>query len=235
MYKPETITQNPSLLYQKTQEYLNCRRINQTILLSTEDYNTLYPVVANELYQSLTLLSKPIHITEEAEGLVLDGFILYGEHMKMLEFLFTYQGEWLLNRKPLTLPEELERNIAKYICNLMEGGELIMVNAERLEMEIEGIEIPERELRVYLKENGLNPTDEYDASSATNKKAIYKSALSILNSIANNPNNLKNYKQDDMSVMDFAKNLQNRINQLERQTNQIIEDAHAGNYFNLFM
>ena len=44
---------------------------------------------------------------------------------------------------------------------------------------------------------------------------ILKSALSILESVANQPALMKDYKQDDISISQFHENLQNRIDQLE--------------------
>ncbi|MFP7695579.1 glutathionylspermidine synthase, partial [Bacillus subtilis] len=75
-----------------------------------------------------------------------------------------------------------------------------MDNIERLQMEIGGIELPYEELIVYLEEEGINGDATYNASSKANKKAIYATALSILNSIANQPHLIKNYRQDDMTI-----------------------------------
>ncbi len=90
-----------------------------------------------------------------------------------------------------------------------------MTNLERLQMEI-GITMPTNNLSVYLLEEGLTDTANYDPSSSINKRKIYSAALSILNSIANNPSMMKNYKEDDITVSDFADSIQNRIDQLER-------------------
>ena len=75
-----------------------------------------------------------------------------------------------------------------------------MDNIERLQMEIGGIELPYEELLVYLEEEGINGDATYNASSKANKKAIYATALAILNSIANQPHAMKNYRQDDMTI-----------------------------------
>ncbi|WP_409174827.1 hypothetical protein [Brevibacillus fortis] len=111
-----------------------------------------------------------------------------------------------------------------------------MTNLQRLEMEIEGISLTQEHLRVYLAENGLISTNEYLSTSNTNKRSIYKSALSILESIANNPMLMKNYKLDDMTVSAFAENLQSRIDQLERKIRQMQNDDGNGesSYFMLF-
>lgn len=110
-----------------------------------------------------------------------------------------------------------------------------MDNIERLKMEIGGIELPEAELLVYLEEEELQGGETYNASSKVNKKAIYATALSILNSIANQPHAMKNYKQDDMTIDSFAKYLQARIDQLEKKIRQMPnEDNNPSNFFNLF-
>jgi len=99
-----------------------------------------------------------------------------------------------------------------------------MTNLERLKMEIEGIAFDDNKLNVYLQENELNATDNYDPSSKTNKKNILKTALSILESIANNPSNMKNYKTDDISISQFSENLNNRIDALDRKIRLIPDD-----------
>ena len=110
-----------------------------------------------------------------------------------------------------------------------------MDNIERLQMEIGGIELPYEELIVYLEEEGINGDATYNASSKANKKAIYATALSILNSIANQPHLIKNYRQDDMTIDSFAKYLQSRIDQLEKTIRQMPnEDSAPSNFFNLF-
>ncbi|ELK22806.1 hypothetical protein AF6_0514 [Anoxybacillus flavithermus TNO-09.006] len=111
-----------------------------------------------------------------------------------------------------------------------------MTNLQRLLLEVQGINLDQNELAVYLQENDLNPHDEYVPSSATNKRNIYKTALSILESIANNPSLMKVYKLDDMTVADFHTNLINRIDQLERKIRSMKTDEQeqTGNVFMLF-
>lgn len=111
-----------------------------------------------------------------------------------------------------------------------------MTNLQRLEMEVQGITLTHEQLRMYLEENGIKHTDDYFPSSHTNKRSIYKSALSILESIANNPMLMKNYKQDDMTVSAFAENLQSRIDQLERKIRQMqMDDGKVeSSFFMLF-
>lgn len=110
-----------------------------------------------------------------------------------------------------------------------------MTNLQRLLLEIKGIELDQNEIAVYLAENGLNPHDEY-IPSATNKRNIYKTALSILESIANNPSLMKTYKLDDMTITDFHENLLARIDQLERKIRSMKTDEQEqqGNVFMLF-
>ena len=99
-----------------------------------------------------------------------------------------------------------------------------MTNLERLKMEIEGINFTDDKLIIYLEENDLKATDNYDPSSKTNKKNILKTALSILESIANNVSNMKNYKTDDISISQFSENLNNRIDALDRKIRLIPDD-----------
>lgn len=99
-----------------------------------------------------------------------------------------------------------------------------MTNLERLEMEIEGFNISDEKLQVYLMENNLADTDEYIATSNTNKKAIYQTALSVLESIANNPQTMKNYKTNDISITHFHTNLTNRIDDLRKKIATMAND-----------
>ncbi|WP_210367420.1 hypothetical protein [Bacillus sp. REN3] len=110
-----------------------------------------------------------------------------------------------------------------------------MNNLQRLELETKGIQLEQDELSIYLQENDLQPFDEYDAQSATNKKNIYRAALSVLESIANNPASMKSYKMDDMTVSDFHENLMNRIDQLERKIRTLKTDEQLQNESNFFM
>ncbi|GGJ80517.1 hypothetical protein GGR02_003482 [Anoxybacillus voinovskiensis] len=109
-----------------------------------------------------------------------------------------------------------------------------MTNLQRLLLEIQGIELDQNELIVYLQENGLNAHDEYNPQSATAKKNIYRTALSILESIANNPSMMKVYKLDGMTISDFHENLLARIDQLERKIRQMKDDDENTNVFMLF-
>ena len=111
-----------------------------------------------------------------------------------------------------------------------------MTNLQRLMLEIKGIELDQNELAVYLQENDLNPHHEYNPQSATNKRNIYKTALSILESIANNVQLMKTYKLEDMTITDFHENLLARIDQLERKIRSMKTDEQeqAGNVFMLF-
>lgn len=111
-----------------------------------------------------------------------------------------------------------------------------MTNLQRLMLETKGIDLDQNELAVYLEENGLKAHDEYNPQSATAKRNIYKTALSILESIANNVQLMKTYKLDDMTVTDFHENLLNRIDQLERKIRSMKtdEENQQDNVFMLF-
>lgn len=110
-----------------------------------------------------------------------------------------------------------------------------MNNLQRLEMETKGIQLDQSELVIYLQENKLQPFDEYNAESATSKKLIYATALSILESLANNPTGMKSYKLDDMTVSQFHENLMARIDQLERKVRKLKTDEQAANDTHVFM
>lgn len=112
-----------------------------------------------------------------------------------------------------------------------------MTNLERLKLETKGITLTPDELTVYLAEEGItDPNTEYDATSSTAKRKIYAAALSILNSVANNISLMKNYKEDDISISDFAESLSLRIDQLERKIRSMIinQSDNASNTFMLF-
>lgn len=102
-----------------------------------------------------------------------------------------------------------------------------MINSDRLLMEIKGITLTTTEINIYLAENLLVPTTEYIPTSNTNKRNILKAALSILESVANRPDLMKNYKQDDISISQFHENLMNRIETLEIKIRQIPDDANT--------
>lgn len=86
---------------------------------------------------------------------------------------------------------------------------------ERVRMELQGIDADTETLTVYLLENGiLDPLVEYQASE---KRSILKTVLNVLESLANDPNLMKNYKLDDVSVTQFHRNLSNRIETLKRE------------------
>ena len=102
-----------------------------------------------------------------------------------------------------------------------------MINVDRLLMEIKGIDLTVDELNIYLEENSLVQSDDYIPTSNTNKRNILKTALSILESIANNPDLMKNYKQDDISISNFHENLEKRIDALTFKIRQIPDDAQT--------
>ncbi|WP_449355598.1 hypothetical protein ACUL41_07060 [Virgibacillus natechei] len=110
-----------------------------------------------------------------------------------------------------------------------------MTNLQRLQLETNGINLQQDESSVYLQENNLQPHEEYEAQSATNKKSIYATALSILESIANNPTSMKSYTMDDMSVSQFHENLMARIDQLERKVRKLKTDEQVENDSSFFM
>ncbi|WP_025843748.1 hypothetical protein [Brevibacillus agri] len=114
-----------------------------------------------------------------------------------------------------------------------------MTNQERLQMEIKGIILSTDELAVYLLENDLMVSDSYNPSDKTQTRKIYETALSILESISNQPQLMKNYSHDDQTVSQFHENLMARIDQLENKIRKMkIEESKAANsngcFFMLF-
>lgn len=107
-----------------------------------------------------------------------------------------------------------------------------MTNMERLKMEVKGIDFTDDELTVYLQENGLVTTDTYNPSSSTNKKNILRTALSILESVANQPQLMKTFKLDDMTISQFSENLQNRIDSFEKEIRKISDDDNVNSSSN---
>lgn len=99
-----------------------------------------------------------------------------------------------------------------------------MNNLQRLQLEVQGIELSHTEMEVYLAENGMKHYDEYNPESNKSKRSIYSTALSILESVANQPELMKDYKQDDMTISAFHENLMNRIDQLECKVRQMPND-----------
>lgn len=111
-----------------------------------------------------------------------------------------------------------------------------MNNLQRLQMEIKGVELQQDELIIYLCESGLEPFKEYITTSNSNKKAIYSTALSVLESLANNPTMMKTIKVDDMTVSEFHDNLMARIDQLERKIRTMPADTtNDSTIFMLYM
>ncbi|WDF52327.1 hypothetical protein PQ460_07935 [Paenibacillus sp. KACC 21273] len=112
---------------------------------------------------------------------------------------------------------------------------MVMTNLERIKIEI-GMSIPDDQYSIYLEEEGLRPTDTYDSQSEVFKRKLLMTTLSILNSIANNPSYMKNYKEDDITISMFAENLQNRIEQIERKIRMlpIVDQQKSSNVFFLF-
>lgn len=110
-----------------------------------------------------------------------------------------------------------------------------MNNLQRLQMEVSIPAMGQDALSIYLEENGLQPFIEYNPSSATNKKQIYQSTLSVLESIASSPSSMKSFKMDDVTVNDYHSNLLDRIDQLERKIRNLKTDEQIKNQSDFFM
>ncbi|MFB7159386.1 hypothetical protein [Lysinibacillus sp. NPDC056232] len=110
-----------------------------------------------------------------------------------------------------------------------------MNNLQRLQMETKGIDFQEAELIVYLAENALDAHAEYNPQSMTDKKAIYATALSMLESVANNPTTMKAIKIDDMTVSEFHENLMKRIDQLTNKVRKMKTENNNSEIFILYI
>lgn len=102
-----------------------------------------------------------------------------------------------------------------------------MTNLERLKMEISDISYTDEQLSIFLLENELISNSDYNPQSNTKKKNILKTALSILEAIANNPQLMKSYKTEDITITEFSENLQSRIDQLERKIRMLPDDENV--------
>lgn len=109
-----------------------------------------------------------------------------------------------------------------------------MNNIQRIELETKGIKLTQEELTIYLEENGLEPNLDYQASNPESQRAVYTTTLSILESLANNPENYRNVKMDDMSVSQFAENIQKRIYHLVRKIRSMETDTRSNDTFMLY-
>lgn len=106
---------------------------------------------------------------------------------------------------------------------------------ERVKMEIRGCEeLTDQQLSIYIVENGLDPTGEYNPESMNEKKSIYAVALNVLESVASDITLMKRIKLDDMEVSDFHENLLSRIVTLEKKLRQMKSENNQSDIFMLF-
>lgn len=221
----------------------------QRALISTDQYNFLFPIVAESLLNDMDILPVEWTVsqyrTTDSKHNKLKGVTVSNKQtLQAFNFVFTYGCVWLCDNQQINLPEQ-QQTINKLVMasyeqlarkNKLERSELLMTNLERLNLEVEGIDFPYEKISVYLQENGLQPEEEYNPASNSAKRKIYETALSSLNALANNPTLLKDYKQDDISISSFSKNLQNHIEQLQNQIRTMpTDDSEPSNFFNLFM
>ncbi len=109
-----------------------------------------------------------------------------------------------------------------------------MTNLERFNIELGDMsgKITDDVKQVYLMESDLDFNGEYVKE---NKVNIYQATLSFLNSLANNPQAMKSYKTDDLTISSFAESIQNRIDQLEQSIRKMkIEQKNKSDFFMLF-
>ncbi|QDH19782.1 hypothetical protein [Saccharibacillus brassicae] len=114
-----------------------------------------------------------------------------------------------------------------------------MNNLSRLKMETPNLSITDDQLSIYLLENSIIPEADYLPTDKLNQIAIYSCALSVLESIANDPQLMKSYRTDDLTVSEFAENIQSRIDQLttkirSMKAEQVRSSQPQTNVFSLF-
>lgn len=223
---------------------IKCKRA----LISTEQYNFLFPLVTENFLNDMEILPLDWTINQYEEkdtqyNKVKGVTIRNNQTQQAFNFAFTYGCEWLCNNQHFHLPNQQDY-INKLVMasyeqlarkNELEKSELLMTNLERLKLEVEGIDFPDEKLSIYLQESDLQPQEEYNPASNSNKRKIYETAVSALNALANNPTLLKDYKLNDTTISNFSKNLQNRIEQLNNQIRTMAStDDEPSNFFNLF-
>lgn len=109
-----------------------------------------------------------------------------------------------------------------------------MTNLERFEIELGDMSSKiDHDIKiVYLMEADLDFNSEY---TKENLVWIYQATLSFLNSLANNPKAMREYKTDDLTISSFSENIQNRIEQLEQSIRKMkIEQKNKSDFFMLF-
>ncbi|WP_339280955.1 hypothetical protein [Lysinibacillus sp. FSL P2-0066] len=98
-------------------------------------------------------------------------------------------------------------------------------------MDIQGIELDDKQLTIYLAENGLQATDTYNTNDTSNLKGIYATALSVLEGVANDITLMKSIKLDDLTVSELHESLRARIDQLDNKIRQIKVSNNSSSTF----
>lgn len=222
------------------QRYPTMRPLKTPAYLTTEIYELASPYIFQHILEEISLINYQLyHISLiDFNHRQLKGFVVLDNMMNYHEIVLGYDGQLYINRKLLK-----NSSIDEYINHLLmlcydcgaKKEHINMTNLERLKMEIENIQLSDLQSEVYLAENGLKANDTYNPEIPANKKAIYKTALAILQSIANQPALMQNYKMDDQTISAFATSLQNRINQLSKTIQQMPDIEEPISYFSLFM
>lgn len=207
--------------------------------LTTEVYELISPYIFQRVLEKISLTNYQLYQINinDFHHRQLKGFVLIDSQMNYHEITLGYDGQLYINRKLLK-----NSSIDDYINHLLllcydcgaKKEHIFMNNLDRLKMEIENIQLSDLQSEVYLAENGLKANDTYQPEIPANKKAIYKTALAILQSIANQPALMQNYKMDDQTISAFATSIQNRINQLSKTINQMPDTEEPTSYFSLF-
>ncbi|MES5845517.1 MULTISPECIES: hypothetical protein [unclassified Bacillus cereus group] len=107
--------------------YPTLNPVKQLPLMTTEQYEAIYPYVANILYQELSFTpydATLVHFEDdesmeyEVNGIKLNGFYIAEHHnAKTHIFVFTYEGIWLYNNEPLDTPTYIQEYINRLVCN----------------------------------------------------------------------------------------------------------------------
>ncbi|MTT32712.1 hypothetical protein GMB86_11910 [Terrilactibacillus sp. BCM23-1] len=101
---------------------------------------------------------------------------------------------------------------------------------QRLKLELQSITLDDTTLTIYLQENNIqSPELDYNPSLFTDKLAILQTTLAILESIANDPQLMKNYTEEGTTVQGFADALRKRIDQLESKIRTLLINNDTNN------
>jgi len=107
-----------------------------------------------------------------------------------------------------------------------------MTNLERVKLELGGKDyFTDDALRALLQENSLDGNVEYKAED---KKKLLSTVLDVLNALVNNLDVYMRVETEFTNTSVAARNLQDRINILERKINSIPDNPEEGSRKSVF-